>query len=221
MLSRFRSHVRRMLQPQPLDPTPSAATATVREPAAPVEELVDTGPPCPAGPILHLDGCPVCGTAASTRVGRWNKFILQPRMPDAAAAVYNYAMCHGCGVVYAVERPAGERYAWLLEHFEETIGRADFGEQPRSGKLTLSSYSLTDDTREHLRRLVSKGVFVSEHAGLSRKEFLPALMADRLNKSAHVEMLGSLVPMQRPRVLEIRSRLGSISAALQRLYHAD
>ena len=69
------------------------------------------------------------------------------------------------------DRP-GARYAWLLERFEETIGRTAPGEQ-RPGKLALSSYALTDDTREQLKRLASQGVFVSDHSGVSRKEHLP------------------------------------------------
>jgi SAM-dependent methyltransferase len=36
-----------------------------------------------------------------------------------------------------------------------------------------------------------------------------------------VEIIGSLVPMKAPRVLEIRSRLGTIPAALKRLYGAE
>jgi SAM-dependent methyltransferase len=46
-------------------------------------------------------------------------------------------------------------------------------------------------------------------------------MNDRLASSMHVEILGSLLQLHAPRVLEIRSRLGSISAMLQRLYGAD
>jgi SAM-dependent methyltransferase len=36
-----------------------------------------------------------------------------------------------------------------------------------------------------------------------------------------LEIIGSLLSLERPRVLEIRSRLGGLSAALERLYHAD
>jgi SAM-dependent methyltransferase len=107
----------------------------------------------------------------------------------------------------------------MIEHFEETLGRAEFG-QRLSGKLVLSSYPLGEEERVELAARASKGVFVSDHAGLSRKAFLPGLLSDRLSNSVHVEMLGSLLPMHAPRVLEIRSRLGSISAGLQRLYGA-
>jgi hypothetical protein len=174
---------------------------------------------CPAGPILTLDHCPVCGGTGSTRVSKFNRFVLFERVPDTAAPIYNYALCHDCGVVYAQRRPAGERYRWLLERFEETLGRAEVG-APRPGKFALSSSSLTDDAREHLRRLIKNGVFVSGTSGLMRKDYLPSLMNDRLANSMHAEILGSLLPLRAPRVLEIRSRLASIGAILQRLYGA-
>jgi SAM-dependent methyltransferase len=64
-------------------------------------------------------------------------------------------------------------------------------------------------------------VFVSDHSGLSRKDYLPALANDRLAASQHAEILGSLLPLNAPRVLEIRSKLGSLSAILTRLYRAS
>ena len=187
-------------------------TATAVEPADGV---------CPSEPILIVDRCPVCGSMdATAQVCRYNKFVTYERVPDEASMRYDYALCHECGVVYATQRPTGERYDWLFEHFEEAIGRAAPGEE-RPGKLALSPAKLTAETREHLKRLASHGVFVSDHSGVSRKEHLPALLVDRMANAVHVEILGSLLPLVRPRVLEIRSRLGGLSAALERLYHAD
>ena len=176
---------------------------------------------CPAGPILILDRCPVCGsTDATAQVCRYNKFFTYECVPDEACMRYDYALCHECGVVYATRRPIGQRYDWLFDHFEETIGRTAPGEG-RPGKLVLSPAPLTDETRTHLRQLASHGVFVSDHSGVSRKEYLPALLVDRMANAVHVEIIGSLIPLVRPRVLEIRSRLGGVSAALERLYGAD
>src|SRR5437773_225135 len=188
--------------------------------------------PCPSGPILTLEACPICGGAESTKVSGYNRFVLFDRVPDAKAPVYNYSLCHACGVVFAKQRPAGERYRWLLERFEETLGRTEVG-APRPGKFALSSSALTDEERQQLRRMVAHGVFVSGHSGLTRKDYLPSLMNDRLASSLHVEILGSLLPFhpsaqarwgprgQSPRVLEVRSRLGSICAMLERLYGAS
>jgi SAM-dependent methyltransferase len=216
VLAGLKQAARELLRQRPAAEPPPVTT--VPPPRDQADETYD--PSCPAGPIVHQETCPVCGGADATRVCRYNKFITYTRMPDAAAPTYNYALCHACGIVYATLRPSGERYDWLLEHFEETIGRTQLGER-RTGKLTLSSYALTDEVREELKRLAARGVFVSDHSGISRKEFLPALMVDRLANSVHVEIIGSLLELKRPRVLEIRSRLGGISAALQRLYNAD
>src|SRR4029077_3956182 len=100
------------------------------EPDSPVavEDTFDAG--CPAGPILSLDCCPVCGaTDATPHVCCYNKFVTYERVPHAASMRDDFALCHECGVVYAARRPTGARYDWLLERFEETIGRTAPGEQ--------------------------------------------------------------------------------------------
>jgi SAM-dependent methyltransferase len=188
----------------------------------PVEVSVvdDPGTNCPPGPVLSLRACPICGDEHHTPVCRFNKMITMRRMPDKAAAHYAYSLCHGCGVVYASLRPAGPRFTWLLEHFEESLGRAEAGTR-RAGKVVLNSYALDDDGRARLRALASKGVFVSEHEGGNSRDHLPHLMSDRMANSRHIETIGSLLDLKAPRVLEIRSRLGSILAGLRRLYDAE
>jgi hypothetical protein len=175
---------------------------------------------CPADAILTLDACPLCGERDRTLVSEFNRFVHFARPPDEASLHADYHLCHGCGAVYAGRRPAGARYKWLLDHFEETLGRAGAGEK-RGGKFAISSAALSDDDRAHLRRLAARGVFVSEHDRPSRKEYLPALLNDRLAASVHVEILGSLLDLKDKQVLEVRSRLGSIPAALRRLYGVD
>jgi SAM-dependent methyltransferase len=224
MLSRVRSGVRALLRSGSGDSTAIADRPTTRvaveEESARLTYDAEDDSTCPRGPILSLDACPVCGGVDSTKVSRYNRFVLFDRVPDDKAAVYKYSLCHSCGVVFAQQRPAGARYRWLLERFEETLGRTEVG-APRPGKFALSSSALGEDERAQLQRLVRNGVFVSGHSGLTRKDYLPSLMNDRLASSMHVEILGSLLPLKAPRVLEIRSRLGSISAMLQRVYGAE
>jgi len=203
---------------RPREPFRGVLPAAVE--ATPESSWVDASTECPADPIERLAACPVCGGSERSAVCRYNKMITMASVPDANAALYDYALCHGCGLVYATRRPSGPRFAWLLEHFEESLGRAQMGAR-RSGKLTLSSYELDDAAKEQLRALAGRGVFVSEHQGLTPKEYLWQLQADRFSNSRHVELLGSLLQLKAPRVLEIRSRLGSISEALRRLYGAD
>src|SRR5258706_11603119 len=177
MLSKVKTGVRALLR----GGGSSAAVAAKpqkRKTASDEEVLTYDGSndsPCPPAPILTLEQCPVCGGTESTRVSRYNRFILFDRVPDAAAPIYNYSLCHACGVVYAERRPAGERYRWLLERFEETLGRTEAG-APRPGKFALSSSSLSDADRAQLRRMAANGVFVSAHSGLTRKGCPPSLM---------------------------------------------
>jgi SAM-dependent methyltransferase len=154
-------------------------------------------------------------------VAELNRFGVASASPDAEAARYDYRLCHRCGVVYASRRPAGERYRWLIEHFEETLGRDGERSAGPAAKMTLSAFTLTDRERDEIRRRASHGVFVSDHCGLSRKEYLPSLLSDRLANSVHAEVLGSFIRERAPRVLEIRSRSGSIGASLQRQLGAD
>src|SRR5262245_17706357 len=143
MLSRLRRGARQLLTSSPPRPRLTSPSPLVLPRVTdPVQETFGL---CPPSPILHVDRCPVCGSPDATRdVCRYNKFITYEHIPDAACVFSDFALCHACGVVYATRRPAGERYEWLLDHFEETIGRTAIGEQ-RSGKLTLSSYALTPE----------------------------------------------------------------------------
>ncbi len=214
LLPRLKMAVRALLLDTPFLPTRRPPDTTGDETGAALAKT-----PCPPEPILTCDVCPVCGHRERTLVCEYNRFITFEHPPDPNAARYDYSLCHACGVVYAVKRPAGGRYRWLLEHFEEALGRDS--DAPSAAKLTASAFDLSEKERQDIKRRAARGIFVSEHLGLSRRDYLPALLTDRLANSGHVELLGSLLTLNAPRVLEIRSRAGSILAGLRRLYHAD
>jgi SAM-dependent methyltransferase len=176
--------------------------------------------PVPADSIVELTVCAVCGSGAYTQVCEYNKLLLLDSDVDAEAKVYDYSLCHDCGVVFARRRPVGPRYAYLLERFELTLGRVQDGISA-PGNRALSSGALTDDDRRALSERAAKGVFVSEHLGMRQRDYVPALLKDRMSSSVHIELIGSLLPLNKPRVLELRPRLGSIGAALTRLYGAQ
>src|SRR5262245_42568932 len=99
VLSRLRKVARELVTTPRATSRPTSSPVT---PAVPTAVEGDFDASCPSGPILRLDRCPVCGNADSTpRVCRYNKFVTYPRVPDAASMVYDYALCHACGVVYA------------------------------------------------------------------------------------------------------------------------
>ena len=170
---------------------------------------------------IILDACPLCGAGEGTLVNPWNKLLLLERAPDDASARYDYTMCHACGVVSARRRPFGARYRFLLEHFGEvTAKRAKRGDGREIPNPVLNPYPLSAEEREELKRLVRRGIFVSDHLGLRSREYLASLLRDRFDNSGHADLLGSLVPLRNARVLEVRSRTGSILDALRQHWGA-
>jgi len=159
---------------------------------------------------LVLDACPACRTAERTVVCEWNKLALLDTAPDAEASLYHYAVCHGCGILYATRRPTGDRYRYLVDHFEDVIDKD-------AHNPLLNPYPLTEDDRERYRRLLERGVFVSDH---EKGEYID-IFQDRMENAQHIELLGSLLDLQGARVLEVRPRTGTILQGLRRLYGAE
>ena len=169
--------------------------------------------------IAELRACSVCGSGAWTEVCEYNKFLLLDRAPDPEAERYDYAVCHECGILFARRRPFGPRFAALLARFEVSLGRMSEGESTED-RLAFDSAPLTSATERLLRERVAPGVFVSEHAPPGG-DHLPELLRDRLSAAQHIELLTSLVPLNRPRVLELRPRFGAIGGGLKRLCGAE
>jgi SAM-dependent methyltransferase len=135
--------------------------------------------------------------------------------PQDDSTVSNFALCHGCGIVYATRRPVGERHRALMDDFPTTIGR-DPAAAAANG--LLNPFPLSDEDRARYRRMIAGGIFVSDHE--RRREHLSQVFRDRLENASHVELLGSLLDVHGARALEIRSRAGTIAHGLQRLYGA-
>jgi SAM-dependent methyltransferase len=192
---------------------------TIDEPQRREWESVGT-PPDPLGrEWLTLDACPGCGHDSRTIVNPFNKLVMLKTAPDATAARYDYAICHACGLGYATRRPFGARYRHLLEHFGEVTGK--IGDNKEIKNPLLNPRPLTDGDRDRLSRLASRGVWVSEHLGVRKTEYLEALLRDRFENSVHLDLLSSLVAPKNARILEIRPRTGMISDGLRRLFDAQ
>ena len=183
--------------------------------AVEMQEHRPTGSPATAWEWLNLERCPGCDTAERTIVCEWNKSILLEQDIFADSPRYNYALCHGCGIVYATCRPVGEGYKSLMNDFSETIGR---GDRANAGNALLNPYPLSEEDRDWYRRLIAGGVFVSDHAP---REHLDGVYQDRVENAAHVEILASLLDLQGARVLEVRSRAGTIVNGLRQRFGAS
>jgi len=167
-----------------------------------------------AGEWLELSQCQGCATVERTIVCKWNKSILADQEPQDDSTTSNYALCHGCGIVYATRRPVGEQHRALMDDFPDTIGRDS---REAAANPMLNPYPLSDEDRARYRRMIAGGVFVSDH---ERREHLSQVYKDRLENASHVELLGSLLDLKGARALEIRSRAGTIAQGLRRHYDA-
>ncbi len=177
-------------------------------------------PPPPIRPSsredwVELTACPVCGETASTLISEYNRFLLADDVPDESSKVYNYSLCHGCGIVYAARRPVGRRFRELLAGFHENLGRVG---RPSAW---LNPGALSEGERQHIRNLAKPGSLVSEHTGTTDKAWMPGALSDRLATAPHVVLLSSLLTLDKPRVLEVRSRSGAILDALRRMWGAS
>ena len=64
-------------------------------------------------------------------------------------------------------------------------------------------------------------MFISDHFGLSRREYLAPLLRDRFENSLHTDVIGALLKPRGARVLEVRSRAGSILDGLRSAWGAE
>jgi SAM-dependent methyltransferase len=195
-----------------------AKISSVDEPRGLKPALYETIPPTLSKDIVELTACSVCGHAEWTGVCEYNRFLLSGVAPDDEASRADYALCHRCGVVFARRRPVGARFRSLVEQFEETIGRTTGN---GNGPKLLGSRRLSEDDAATLKARAAHPVFVSEVPRVRDRQHLPQLLRDRLAAAAHVEILGSLLTLTSPRVLEVRPRFGAIGAALRRLYGGE
>lgn len=188
------------------------------EPSALAWSSISADHPDPQGAQwLHLDTCPLCGGADRTVVNPWNKLLLLAKAPDDESARYDYTVCHACGMLFASRRPVGARYRFMLENFGEVTAKQ--GGREIANRL-LNPYPLSEDDRAELRRLIAKGVFVSDHSD-GRRDQLSGLWRDRFDNSGHVEVLGALLQPRGARVLEVRVKSGAILDGLRRQWGAE
>lgn len=164
----------------------------------------------------RLPACPLCRSPDRTVVCEFNRFLLLEESPGPDWMRTDYAVCHGCGLLYAVGRATGEAYRRLVRDFNESLGRPS-GE----GNPVLNPSPLTEEDRRELRRRIRPGSFVSEEAGVDPKDWLPALLSDRLAAAPHLELLDALLPQKPRRVLEVRSRTGALLDSMRRRYGAE
>lgn len=147
--------------------------------------------------MREVAACPACGAGARTLVMEHNGLVLLDYMRTSPLCRYDYALCHGCGLVYASRRPEGDELAFLYEHFDEFLGR-------RTRKVA----DLSEQEKSDIRRRLKAGWLVSEEREPADSEWLPEVLNKRILSSYHVNLIAALTPLKGARVLELRSTTG-------------
>ena len=147
-----------------------------------------------------------CGGHDSwTAVCEFNRFFLSETAPDTDAMRADYAICHRCGVVFARRRPIGERF-----RYSSSISRKRSAACPPMSSVGPRCWARVglseDEPSDCAPRATAADVRQRVPADQGGRQHLPQLLEDRLAVAAHVEIIGSLLPLESPRVLEIRPR---------------
>ena len=165
--------------------------------------------------MVELSVCPVCGASERTEVSPFNGLILLATYQEDDVARYAYALCHGCGLVYATRRPTGAQFVELLENFDDNLGRVD---RPNLGVV---EGSLTDAEKEAVRARMQTGWMISEERTWQESEWWPMLRHDRISTAQDLTLLASSVDLKGSRVLDVRSNAGALLDSLRSWFGAD
>jgi hypothetical protein len=73
--------------------------------------------------VLAVPACPVCGETERTVVAEYNRLIFLDSEWQSDLARYDYALCHGCGLVHPSRLPDRREYEYLYANFNEFLLR--------------------------------------------------------------------------------------------------
>lgn len=156
-----------------------------------------------------VDACMVCGEKQRTIVSEYNRLIFIESMWQSELARFDYALCHGCGLVYATRRPDRSEYDFLYANFNEFLGR-----RPNSRSLNVPE--LTDERIEELDR-----GFVPwwelRSASARKSTLRKKLQWELENVLTYVPYIMRHVPLEGAKVLHVRAKGGTLADFMKRL----
>ena len=159
--------------------------------------------------MYTLDACMVCGEARRTIVSHHNRLIFLEGMWESDLARFEYALCHGCGLVYATRRPDRAEYDFLYGNFNEFLARR---ENPKS----LNVNELTAHKKEELDREFLPWWELRTAPG-RRTAIRKALQWELQNVLTYVPYIMQNVPLEGAKVLHVRAKGSTLADFMKRL----
>lgn len=158
--------------------------------------------------MYAIDECSVCGERQRTIVSEYNRLIFLEKMWESDLARFDYALCHGCGLVYATRRPDREEYDYLYENFNEFLAR-------RHNPKSLNVAVLTPEKREQLDAAFLP--WWELHTAPGRITALrKALQWELKNVLTYVPQITRHMPLEGTKVLYIRAKGGALADYMKR-----
>jgi 2-polyprenyl-3-methyl-5-hydroxy-6-metoxy-1,4-benzoquinol methylase len=154
-----------------------------------------------------VKACPVCAEAERTIVAEYNRLIFVDSMWQNDLARFDYALCHGCGLVYATRRPERSEYDFLYENFNEFLVR---------GKKT--EWTLTAEQAAEIDRKFLPWWEVRSTTDDDKTRRM--LRVDLANALSYLPYLSLHVPLEGAKVLHIRAKGATLADMLKRLFGA-
>lgn len=159
-----------------------------------------------------IDACMVCGEKRRTIVSHHNRLVFLESMWQSDLARFDYALCHGCGLVYATRRPNREEYDYLYGNFNEFLAR-------RANPKSLNVDVLTPEKRAELDREFLPWWELRIAPG-KKSAIRKALQWELQNVLTYVPQIMRHMPLEGAKVLHVRAKGGTLADFMKRLLGA-
>jgi hypothetical protein len=149
----------------------------------------------------------VCGETQRTIVAEYNRLIFIESMRQSDLARFDYALCHGCGLVYATRRPDRAEYEFLYQRFNEFLVRKE-----NSGSLNVPELT-PEKAAEIDKQFVSWWDLDATH---QKGQIVKVLRNDLANARAYLPYITPHVNLQGAKVLHVRAKGSTLADIMKR-----
>lgn len=157
--------------------------------------------------MLPVPACTVCGETERTIVAEYNRLIFLDAVWRSDLARYDYALCHGCGLVHPTRRPDREEYEYLYANFNEFLLREGNPNRMSVPELTPQMAQDIDDQFVPWREL--------DTVELKGKKIRRRLRADLDTARTYLPHITDHMPLAGAKVLQLRAKSSTLATYLK------
>jgi 2-polyprenyl-3-methyl-5-hydroxy-6-metoxy-1,4-benzoquinol methylase len=157
--------------------------------------------------MYSVDACMVCGEVQRTIVSEYNRLIFIESMRQSDLARFDYALCHGCGLVYATRRPDRAEYQTLYDNFNEFLVR----------RANRESLNVPELTPEKAAEIDQQFIPWWELQSARRKGRIVKMLRHELNNArAYLPYITPHVSLEGAKILHVRAKGSTLADIMKR-----